>query len=374
MKQILLICLLAFSFSCEKEMTTFTINGEAIGVADGTEIRLQELVNNRPVVLSRGTVENEKFTFTGTVEHKALHSVSIKGVRGTLPFILENAVIDMNIAKDNLNNSVISGTVNNELLQAFGQKLREVGQKNQELNSAYQEAQRTGNQENMKALAESFEANKAIQMDYELNFVKTNKEHLMSVIVLERMMHSRNFSALEIKELFDALPEDLREGSTGKSVIKFLNPMLATAEGAKAPNFEAPNPEGKLLALNDITSNNEITIVDFWAAWCGPCRKENPNLVRLYERYHDKGLEIVGVSLDGSTKQKDPKAAWLKAIQDDGLTWQQVSNLKYFQDPIAQSYSINAIPASFVLDKEGKIIAKGLRGAALDSKIAELLD
>ena len=150
--------------------------------------------------------------------------------------------------------------------------------------------------------------------------------------------------------------------------------MLATAEGAKAPNFEAPNPEGKLLALNDITSNNEITIVDFWAAWCGPCRKENPNLVRLYERYHDKGLEIVGVSLDGSTKQKDPKAAWLKAIQDDGLTWQQVSNLKYFQDPIAQSYSINAIPASFVLDKEGKIIAKGLRGAALDSKIAELLD
>ncbi len=374
MKRILLLCLLAFSFSCEKEMTTYTINGEAIGVADGSEVRLQELVNNRPVVLSRGTVENEKFTFTGSVENEAMHYINIKGVQSSLPFILENAVIDMNISYGDLNNSVVSGTKNNELLHTFGQKLREVGLKNQDLNTAYQEAQSTGNQTEMQDIAKSFETNKAAQMDYELNFVKSNKDYLMSVIVLERMMHSKNFSALDIKELFDALPQDLQEGAAGKNVTKFLKPMLATAEGAKAPNFEAPNPEGKLLALNDITSKNEVTIVDFWAAWCGPCRKENPNLVRIYEKYHDKGLEIVGVSLDGNSRQKNPKAAWLKAIQVDGLKWQQVSNLKYFEDPIAQSYNINAIPATFVLDKEGKIIGKGLRGQALELKIAELLD
>ena len=374
MKKFLLLCAIAFSFSCEQEMTTYTINGMVAGVANGTEVRLQELVNNRPVVLARSTIENEEFTFTGSVEEDAMHYINIKGVQSSLPFILENAVIDMEITSGNLNNSVISGTKNNELLQGFGQKLREVGQNNQQLNSAYQEAQRIGNKEEMQSLAESFEANKKAQMDYEVDFVKTNKDYLMSVFVLERMMHSRNFSTLEIKELFDGLSTDLQQGTAGESVLKVLNPMLATAEGAIAPNFEAPNPEGKLLALNDITSSNEITIIDFWAAWCGPCRKENPNLVRLYEEYHDKGLEIVGVSLDGSSRQPDPKAAWLKAIKDDGLTWYQVSNLKYFEDPIAQSYSINAIPASFILDKEGKIIAKGLRGSALDSKIAELLD
>ena len=108
-------------------------------------------------------------------------------------------------------------------------------------------------------------------------------------------------------------------------------------------------------------------IIDFWASWCRPCRIENPNLVRLYKRMQDKGLEIVGVSLDRN------KASWERAIADDGLTWNHVSNLQYWADPIAQLYSVRAIPAAFVLDREGRIVAKNLRGAQLDAKIEALL-
>jgi len=112
----------------------------------------------------------------------------------------------------------------------------------------------------------------------------------------------------------------------------------------------------------------KVTLVDFWAAWCKPCRLENPNVVAVYKKYHDKGLNIVGVSLDKSADD------WKKAIQDDGLTWNHVSHIKYFQDPIARLYNVDAIPAAFLLDENGVIIAKNLRGTELEAKVAELLN
>lgn len=129
---------------------------------------------------------------------------------------------------------------------------------------------------------------------------------------------------------------------------------------------------GNPLTLYDI--KGKVTIIDFWAAWCGPCRRENPNVVKVYNQFHDKGLEIIGVSLDGTPRQGDAKAAWLKAVEDDKLTWHQVSNLQYFNGPVAKLYDINSIPATYIIDKEGTIIAKNLRGIALEQKIAELLN
>ncbi|MBQ0721799.1 MAG: TlpA family protein disulfide reductase, partial [Gammaproteobacteria bacterium] len=129
---------------------------------------------------------------------------------------------------------------------------------------------------------------------------------------------------------------------------------------------------GKTIALNDI--KGKVTLIDFWAAWCAPCRKENPNVVNVYNKYHEKGLEIIGVSLDGTPQQKDAKQAWMDAIEKDKLTWNHVSNLQYFNDPIAKQFNINSIPATFLIDAEGKIIAKNLRGPALEEKIASLLN
>ncbi len=114
-------------------------------------------------------------------------------------------------------------------------------------------------------------------------------------------------------------------------------------------------------------SLGKVTIVDFWASWCGPCRVENPNMVALYKEFHAKGLNIIGVSLD-----KD-KAKWKEAIAKDQLTWTQVSNLKFWDEPIAKQYQVESIPATFILDAKGTIVAQGLRGAELQSKILELL-
>ena len=135
--------------------------------------------------------------------------------------------------------------------------------------------------------------------------------------------------------------------------------------GDKAENFSAPTPTGRELSLNE--ARGKVTIIDFWASWCKPCRMENPNVVKVYNKYHEKGLNIIGVSLD---KKKE---AWLKAIQDDNLQWSHVSNLQFWQEPIAQAYGVRSIPATFILDEDGNVIAKNLRGPALEEKIAELL-
>ena len=152
----------------------------------------------------------------------------------------------------------------------------------------------------------------------------------------------------------------------GQGIQSVLSaPLSPTAIGNKAPNFTAPSPEGTTLELQKQLS--KITVLDFWASWCRPCRVENPNLVRTYNKLKDKGLHIVSVSLDRDKKR------WIQAIKDDGLTWDHVSNLQYWRDPVAQLYKVSSIPAMFILDENGIILAKNLRGAQLEAKLTQLL-
>ena len=135
--------------------------------------------------------------------------------------------------------------------------------------------------------------------------------------------------------------------------------------GKPAPDFSAATPDGKKMSLKE--AMGKVTVIDFWASWCKPCRMENPNVVALYNEYHSQGLNIIGVSLD---KDGDK---WKEAIAADKLTWNHVSNLKHWDEPIAKQYGVQSIPATFILDANGKIVAKDLRGDALKAKVQELL-
>lgn len=209
--------------------------------------------------------------------------------------------------------------------------------------------------------------------DYGLNFIKSNSGSDFSLILLDVITEQKGFNAALAQEVFKSMPISLLKKPYNKNLtqkISFkiqneINKMDITV-GVKAPDFTAPNPEGKMLTLNKILG--EVTILDFWASWCKPCRVENPNFVRIFNKYHEKGLEIISVSLD----REGQKSAWVSAIEKDNLDWYNVSNLKFWQDPIAQLYNISSIPATFVLDSEGKILATRLRGQALEAKIAEL--
>jgi peroxiredoxin len=166
---------------------------------------------------------------------------------------------------------------------------------------------------------------------------------------------------------FQALTPSMRTSPQGQLVQQRLANRLRTAVGVPAPDFSLPDPSGKLVKLADL--RGQYVLVDFWASWCQPCRAENPNVAKAYAAYRGKNFTVVSISLDSQSA----RAAWLKAIQNDGLTWPQVSDLRGFNTEVAQQYAITSIPQNFLLDPQGRIVAKNLRGDALMQKLAQVL-
>ena len=260
----------------------------------------------------------------------------------------------------------LAGTPSNNDLQTYREETKTFADNLNAIASEIQAANSLGDNILVQDLQQQYTDMQADLIDYEKDFIKTNVDSYISALILERFLNQKTLPRNEVKEIFSTYSDRIRSSKSGINVSNFVNaPVNPTAIGEIAPLFDGPTPTGDRIALESF--RGKVVIIDFWASWCRPCRIENPNLVRLYKRMHDKGLEIVGVSLDRN------KASWDRAIADDGLTWNHVSNLQYWADPIAQLYSVRAIPAAFVLDREGRIVAKNLRGAQLDAKIEALL-
>lgn len=382
MKKLLTILLVSILLaSCQKEnRTDYVINGNAEGVHNGIRVYLRNVNDEgREVYKDTAIVMNGKFKMEGSVEEPSVYFLAIDGLQGDVIFMLENSEIDIEVNKEMPLNSKVTGSESHKGFEAFQNGLAEIREEGRAIMVHYRQVKMPEEKEKRDSLQKELEKVSIKLLDHPLNFAKENNDTYFSLNLIGLEANKPKFKVVEFMEAFDNLKPSLKESPKGIEVKQRLDELYKEYEkiahleiGKIAPNFEAPTPEGKMLSLNDV--KGKVTIIDFWAAWCGPCRKENPNVVRVYEKYHDQGLEIIGVSLDGQSRQKDPKKAWLDAIEKDGLTWNQVSHLKYFKDPVAELYNIQAIPATFILDAEGKIVAKNLRGKALENKVKELLE
>jgi peroxiredoxin len=231
-----------------------------------------------------------------------------------------------------------------------------------QLNTEFGAASREKDNAKMEQLRDNF-----IEMQAATNMLIKDKIREMgsSLAVLQAVNYiDKDQEFPFIDSIATVVNSEIPDYKIKRDFIEEIEKLRRLAIGSPAPDISLPDPDGNIVRLSSLKGS--YVLIDFWASWCGPCRKENPNVVRLYEQYHDQGFEIFGVSLD--RKAED----WVKAIKDDGLTWVQVSDLKYFESEAAREYNINAIPATVLLDKDGNIIAKNLRGKMLEDKLAQL--
>lgn len=264
----------------------------------------------------------------------------------------------------------ITGSKDMEYLMEINQIVKEFQQKVSNMNKQFVQANASGDQEETDRI-------RAL-------FVVENKQHKELLKQKVRQMGNSmavfqvvgNFSAEEDYLFLDSLgtifANDPPDSKHTPRFLSFIEGVRLQAKnganlqiGKTAPDISLPNPDGQVVPLSSL--RGKVVLVDFWAQWCRPCRMENPNIVEAYHKFKDKGFEVYGVSLDRS------KDKWLQGIEEDGLVWTHVSDLKYWQSEAARTYNINAIPASFLLDREGKIIARNLRGQSLHQKLKEVL-
>ncbi|QHI34955.1 Thiol-disulfide oxidoreductase ResA [Kordia antarctica] len=350
----------------------YTIETTINGIPDGVRAFLR-VPNDKgqPVPKDTAIVQGGKFIFTGKTEFPQMGFVYVNGAPGNYTLILENSDIKVEAYKDSLPKAKVSGGKHNKEYVNFIEDSKILSGKMQKARERYAVLVKAKDTASVAMVRKQLSDLEKEAIGYQEQYVIEHPDSYISVLLVNRMLQNKLTTAPKAKVFYDGLPSDMKKTKVAEDLFIKITELLRAAVGSVATNFTAPNPEGKNISLNDI--KGKVTVIDFWAAWCRPCRIENPNVVNIYNKYHADGLEIIGVSLDGRPNQKNAKEDWIRAIEQDGLPWHQVSNLAGFRDGIARTYNIRSIPATFILDETGTIVAKNLRGAQLEAKIVELL-
>ena len=365
---IILAILPAFVFA---QVGKYTILGTLGAYNAPAKVYLRYMYNGK-VNTDSVTLKNGKFQFSGPAGSSPVNGLIMLNAKGTgpnyddyKPIYLEKGTITISGA-DLIGNAKVAGTKTNEDNERYNLALKPVNDAYDALEARKKAA--TPDQQKSDAFdKENNQAEKAIEAqeaDANKKFIHDNPGSYISIVALEGYAYNADY--VDIAPLFNGLTDEIKQTDAGKKFAERLPKIKAVALGATAPEFAEADTNGKIINLSSF--RGKYVLIDFWASWCSPCRGENPNMVKAFNHYKGQKFTIIGISLDQPTGKK----AWLAAIHKDGLTWTQVSDLKYWDSKTAGLYAVRGIPQNFLLDPDGKIIAKNLRGNDLEDKLEEL--
>ncbi len=374
MKKTILAILLLAPMSLFAQKGEYTVKGE-VGKLNAPAKAYLAYRTASDNVADSSAIVNGKFEFKGTVNApvKAVLVINYTGsgmrsrTAAQLPIYLETGVINVT-SPDSLKNATVSGskinTDNDLYMKALKPSENKMDAFMAEYNALPKEKQQD---EAVRApLNIRYEAIMAEKDAATTAFIKANPSSFISLEAIKTLGGSiPDYN--KVAPLYKGLTADVKATPAGVAYAASLEIMKKTMVGAIAPDFTQNDTEGNPVKLSSF--RGKYVLVDFWASWCGPCRAENPNVVNAFNQYKDKGFTVLGVSLD----DEKGKQRWLDAIKKDGLTWTQVSDLKYWNNEVSKSYGISSIPQNVLIDPNGVIVGKNLRGKALLDKLAEIL-
>lgn len=356
--------------SCQDSSKTITFTGTIPGAEDKSKVYFQKVnESNQPYDVDTLEVLNGTFTFEiDKTKDAEVGLLNFRNLNVTLVFFIENENIEAQFDHNNLYGTNFSGGKENELFTSFKERILEFDKRKTEIQQAMNEARNNmSNQDIVRLQTEAAILSNEEQV-FKKEFIEKNTNSIIAMMMLNEMISKKEVTLAEVESYLKKRDPNLKENVFYRLVKVNMESLKGANVGNMAPPFSGPDPDGNIISLQDALG--KVTLIDFWASWCRPCRVENPNVVRVHNQYKDKGFNIISVSLD----RPDQRAQWLKAIEDDKMDWYHVSNLLFWNDPIAREYGVRSIPATFIVDETGKIVAKNLRGPALGRKVGELLD
>ncbi|MEO5501882.1 MAG: TlpA disulfide reductase family protein [Ginsengibacter sp.] len=328
---------------------------------------------NDKTVTDSADVKNGIFSFSTNISQPTLATLMVrfehKDSTTRRPeyrqFYFEPGNIHITI-KDSIKNAVVTGSKSEKEYEKLQKMQEPFSAKMNALNAQYMEFKKNKDEAGMQKVSDEFDVlDSTINEDVYHSYFAKNSASPVALYALQRYA-GYAIDPAKVEPLYNKLSPAVKKSSSGIAYKKRIETAKKTAVGAYAINFIQNDTLDKPISLAGF--KGKYVLLDFWASWCGPCRAENPNVVKAFNEYKDKNFTVLGVSLD----QPGKKQAWLDAIHKDNLDWTQVSDLKFWDNAVAKSYGIQAIPQNFLIDPQGKIIAKNIRGEELNSKLAEI--
>jgi peroxiredoxin len=351
---------LIFSSNTMYAQINFSVKGEIKGVKENAAVTLH-LDNPANEVLVKGIIQKGKFELKGVIPEPAIYMLVVEGSQQSAPIFLDASPVKVKARIDSLNSAVITGSDLQKEFQSYRNQFDpyflRIDQLGKQINTPAYAGKRDSLLQIVRPLAEELEG-KADE------FIKANKKSRTTPLLIFSL-YSFFQQPESLERRFNTLDSLAQKSYYGRMLEKIINDNKVGSIGSIAPDFTQADTSGNLVSLKSL--RGKYVLVDFWASWCGPCRMENPNLVQAFQKFKSKNFTVLGVSLD---RAKEP---WLQAIAQDQLQWTHLSDLKFWSNDVARMYKISSIPQNFLLDPEGKIIAKNLRGEELHAKLEEML-